>query len=212
MTGAVSWPAKVAPAETVKQARQQPQTGKFQTAVAPRCPDEGCVADVSISRNVWLCPAKPRRPCLPMEPAPRRYLCACCRIAVIICSHCDRGQRYCGAPCALQVRTRCAKAASVRYQSSTPGRHAHAARQRRYRARHANKVTHQGSPPVAPPALLPADAMALQFTVDAPQQTVQCHFCHCPCDALVRIGFLRRRIRRPARISNPGVHNHARDR
>jgi hypothetical protein len=172
-------------------------------------PAKGCVADASISRSVWLCPAKPRRPYLPMEPAPRRYLCACCRIAVIICSHCDRGQRYCGALCALQVRTRCAKAASIRYQSSTPGRHAHAARQRRYRERQANKVTHQGSPPTGLPALLPADVRPPQS--DAPQAPGQCHFCHCACGEFVRIGFLRARIRRPKRLFTTGEPRHARD-
>ena len=35
-----------------------------------------------------------------MESTGRRYLCAACRAAVLICSHCDRGQRYCAAGCA----------------------------------------------------------------------------------------------------------------
>ena len=43
VTGVVWWPAKVALAETVKQARQRPQTGKFQTAVAPRCPERAAL-------------------------------------------------------------------------------------------------------------------------------------------------------------------------
>ena len=144
-----------------------------------------------------------------MEPAPRRYLCACCRTAVILCSHCDRGNRYCSAECATRVRTRCVQGAGERYQASLRGRHAHAARQRRYRAGQANKVTHQGSPPVALPALLRTDTTSLQS--DTPPEHEQCHFCHCNCGLFVRIGFLRCRIRRPQRLANPGEPLHACD-
>jgi len=143
-----------------------------------------------------------------MEPPPRRYLCACCRTAVVICSHCDRGNRYCSADCATQMRTRCMQKASRHYQCSSRGRHAHAARQRRYRERQANKVTHQGSPPVALPVLLPPDATPLQSDAIEPGQ---CHFCRRTCGPLVRIGFLRRRIRRPQRLSNLKEPHHDRD-
>ncbi len=104
-----------------------------------------------------------------MEPNPRRYLCACCRTAVIICSHCDRGNRYCSKACATQVRTCRVQAAGERYQTSLRGRHAHAARQRCYRSRQANKVTHQGSPPEALPVLLPPDATSLEPDVPVDQ-------------------------------------------
>jgi hypothetical protein len=144
-----------------------------------------------------------------MEPPPRRYLCACCRTAVTICSHCDRGQRYCGGDCADKVRTRCMADAGRRYQCSRRGRHAHAARQGRYRERQTNKVTHQGSPPVALAALLPPDAASLQ--PDESQEPRQCHFCPCNCGLFVRTGFLRRRIRRTNRLANPGESRHDRD-
>jgi len=143
-----------------------------------------------------------------MELNPRRYLCACCRIAVIICSHCDRGNRYCSADCAARVRTRCVRAAGELYQTSLRGRHAHAARQRRYRSNQTNIVTHQGSPPVAVPVLLPPDATPLQFDALEPGQ---CHFCRRTCALFVRIGFLRRRVRRPKRLANPGEPLHDRD-
>jgi len=65
----------------------------------------------------------------------RRYLCAGCRAPVLICNHCDRGNRYCTAQCAHQARRRSVRAAGWRYQVSLRGRHAHAERQRRYRAR-----------------------------------------------------------------------------
>jgi hypothetical protein len=144
-----------------------------------------------------------------MEPAPRRYLCARCRIEVIICSHCDRGQRYCALDCAALERKRCQNAAAKRYQKSHRGRLAHAARQRRWRERQANKVTHQGSPPPDLPALLPLETNAsVQST---PIESEQCHFCHCACGSFVRIGFLRSRIRRPSRLPQPREPQHAHD-
>lgn len=60
----------------------------------------------------------------------RRYLCAGCRTAVLICSRCDRGQRYCTG-CAGEARRRSVRAAGRRYQASLRGRHAHAKRQQR---------------------------------------------------------------------------------
>ncbi len=142
-----------------------------------------------------------------MEPPARRYLCACCHTPVLLCSRCDRGNRYCK-DCAVTARPRCIKAAAERYQASRRGRHAHAQRQRRYREKRA-KVTHQGSPPVSAPALLPPEATAIE--VDAPQQPWQCHFCNGKCAELVRIDFLRRRIRRlPPNPKQKEAH-HGRD-
>jgi hypothetical protein len=146
-----------------------------------------------------------------MELPPRRYLCACCRTAVIICSHCDRGNRYCGAACATKVRTRCMQKASRDYQCSLPGRHAHAARQRCYRARQTNKVTHQGSPLVALPALLPPDATPPQSDAQPEPEPGQCHFCLRNCGLFVRIGFLRCRFRRPQRVPTQKETQHDRD-
>ena len=142
-----------------------------------------------------------------MEPLARRYLCACCRNPVLVCSHCDRGNRYCK-DCAATARPRCVKAAGQRYQTSRRGRHAHAQRQRRYREKRA-KVTHQGSPPPDLPALLPPEVTANEL--DAPQQPWQCHFCNCSCAELVRIDFLRCRIRRLARLTHQKEPHHARD-
>lgn len=142
-----------------------------------------------------------------MEPPARRYLCACCRNPVLVCSRCDRGNRYCK-DCAPKQRTCGVRAAGKRYQASRRGRHAHAQRQRRWRAKHA-KVTHQGSPPPDLPALLAPDAVSIK--VDALQQPWQCHFCSCSCAELVRIDFLRCRIRRLARLTHQKEPHHARD-
>ena len=145
--------------------------------------------------------------CLPMEPPPRRYLCACCHIPVLVCSRCDRGNRYCK-DCAPKQRSSCVRAAGQRYQASRHGRHTHAQRQRRYRDKRA-KVTHQGSPPLALPALLPTDAAVI--VLDVQPASWQCHFCCCDCGEFVRIDFLRRRIRRLARLTNKKEPHHARD-
>ena len=80
----------------------------------------------------------------------RLFLCARCRRQVLICSRCDRGQRYCGARCSGPARRESLRAAGRRYQHSRRGRHCHAERQRRYRRRwredaRVHKVTHHGS-------------------------------------------------------------------
>lgn len=140
-----------------------------------------------------------------MEPPGRHYLCARCRTAVLICSHCDRGQRYCAGGCAQLARVHSLKAAGQRYQASLRGRHTHAARQRRYRARQ-TKVTHHGSPPQPPSDLLPAiPTLHVEIILPLPWH---CHFCGQLQVQFVRNGFLRRRIRRPLRISDRRVQQH----
>lgn len=88
------------------------------------------------------------------------FLCARCFVQVRLCSHCDRGQRYCTASCSSLARDAAQREAASRYQRSRGRRMIHAARSRRWRIRHhridplattqieadANIVTHQGSP------------------------------------------------------------------
>jgi hypothetical protein len=147
------------------------------------------------------------RPC-PAEAAPaegmaRLFLCARCRVQVLICRYCDRGQIYCAGGCAREARHRAQRAAGERYQSSRRGRVAHAARSSRWRARQKN-VTHQGSPPRHLDAGVPMDAtaaasaplVAASSDVDAPSRDEdafwRCRWCGRRCSPLVRIGFLRR--------------------
>jgi len=92
------------------------------------------------------------------QPA-RLYLCARCRVQVILCSRCDRGNRYCGMQCRHQAREQARRETAQRYQRSWRGRIAHAQRSRRWRQRRAapdaacdtgdeeHNVTHQGSRP-----------------------------------------------------------------
>jgi len=75
----------------------------------------------------------------------RLYSCRRCAKQVRICGGCDRGNRYCAEGCA-QIRRRESRCrASERYQQSYRGALKHAARQRAWRWREQQKVTHQGS-------------------------------------------------------------------
>ena len=130
----------------------------------------------------------------------RLFLCAGCRVQAIICSLCDRGQIYCAGDCAPQARRRTLRAAGRRYQASRRGRHAHAARARRYRARGKN-VTHHSSPPPLSDGLLPSGpsmgASDATVSYDRPRRPApHCDWCGRRCPGLVRQGFLRRRVRR----------------
>jgi hypothetical protein len=90
-----------------------------------------------------------------MQSSARVFNCARCQRQVVICSHCDRGNIYCGKRCSQSARRQSRREASRRYQRTRRGRFAHAARQRRYRQRRRAKVTHQGSPPLVPDETLP---------------------------------------------------------
>ena len=72
----------------------------------------------------------------------RFYLCQRCRLQVIICRRCDRGQIYCSDACSKAARCEALRSSGRRYQQSLKGRLKHAERAHRYRQRK-NKVTHQ---------------------------------------------------------------------
>ena len=117
-----------------------------------------------------------------MDGSARLFLCARCFVQVRLCSHCDRGQRYCTASCSSLARNTAQRVAASRYQRSRGGRMAHAARSRRWRIRHhridplmtaqveadANIVTHQGSPGAL------VDAPLLAWTSDRAQASLTC--------------------------------------
>lgn len=75
----------------------------------------------------------------------RLYSCGRCAQQVRICCDCDRGNRYCAGECARMRRRESLRRAAERYQLSYRGACRHAARQRAWRVRRAQKVTHQGS-------------------------------------------------------------------
>ena len=141
-----------------------------------------------------------------MEATGRLFLCGCCRVQVLICSPCDRGQIYCAGDCSEVSRCASVCEAGRRYQRSRKGRFAHAERSRRYRQRQ-QKVTHQGSLIQPPDGLLRQDSavamVAAQTRATPPtSSTQQCHFCEARCSEFVRFGYLGRWVPRHVRQHN----------
>jgi hypothetical protein len=93
------------------------------------------------------------------------FLCNCCRRQVVLCSSCDRGQRYCGSDCALDARWRNQREARARYQATPRGRALHAERNRQYRIR--RRVTDQGPIPQGKPVENAADHTSLDRQAQA---------------------------------------------
>jgi len=140
------------------------------------------------------------------ETSHRLYNCARCAQQVRICRPCDRGNLYCAGGCARLRRRESLRRAGRRYQLSFRGACHHAARQRAWRARQADKVTHQGSLAVASavtvsaPAIdspgeprhddiVPVQTRSLAFE---PSPAVpRCSFCRRALSAFTRLGFLR---------------------
>lgn len=143
-----------------------------------------------------------------MPPTGRMFLCARCRVQVVVCSHCDRGQIYCGSGCSADARRVAQRAAGARYQSSRAGRFAHAARSRRYRAR-CKIVTHQGSFALRADALLLDEAaVVVAPEIVSPVESSsapRCACCGACCARALRWGFIRHH-RRPALDRPIGVH------
>ena len=143
----------------------------------------------------------------------RLFLCVGCRIQVVLCSHCDRGNRYCSRGCWRQAHDLARREAARRYQRSRGGRVRHAARSQRWRQRAvdgdgadisdhadaAHKVTHQGSPPgvtAAPLAACTPDITSTQTrppaSTPAPSTVRRCYRCAAEQPDWLRQGFLRR--------------------
>jgi len=137
-----------------------------------------------------------------MQSSARLFNCARCRCQVVICSHCDRGNIYCGKRCAQAARCQSRREAGRRYQQTRQGRFAHAERQRRYRRRRRAKVTHQGSPPGIADETLPTEsepsARRSDFLIADPGEGIRCHLCGRVCSGFVRQSFLHRRPTRTA--------------
>jgi hypothetical protein len=118
----------------------------------------------------------------------RAFACARCGVQVLVCSHCDRGQRYCGRECAWPARRESLREAGRRYQRSRAGRFAHARSARRYRQRQGQQqiVTHHGSQALGEPVTVALDpivtqeASAADADGDAPA-VWQCHWCARAC-------------------------------
>jgi hypothetical protein len=104
----------------------------------------------------------------------RLYSCARCAKQVRICRNCDRGNRYCAQECARIRRRESLRRACRRYQQSYRGACKHAARQRAWRERRAQKVTHQGSLGAGGALILAPIPIAIEAT-DADTKSSQPH-------------------------------------
>jgi hypothetical protein len=146
---------------------------------------------------------------------------------VLLCSRCDRGQRYCGRACSRAARDDSRRQTARRYQCSRAGRIAHAVRSRRWRQQHRsctppdrcdaqadvdinNFVTHQGSATPGPDAPLPscehaAEPEPVTTVANAAPNAARCRRCASALSPWTRQGFLRhaRASRWPARVVDP---------
>jgi hypothetical protein len=137
-----------------------------------------------------------------MADSGRLFVCARCRVQVLLCRRCDRGQIYCGPRCSTAARRGLQREAGQRYQGSRDGRVLHAARSKRWRLRTARRallkvaaddfVTHQGSVRASVDApLAPCDpdpAVLVDLSVSA---IFRCRRCGCALPPWVRSRFLR---------------------
>ena len=126
-----------------------------------------------------------------MENTSRLYNCVRCHCQVTICSHCDRGNIYCGKSCADRARSTSLRAAGKRYQRTRRGRFNHAERQRRYRSR-SKKVTHQGSLELPTNDPLTTRSEAPSSVVVVEDEAIRCHFCGRLCSGFLRLEYLHR--------------------
>ena len=144
-----------------------------------------------------------------MQSSARLFNCARCCCQVVICSHCDRGNIYCGKQCSQRARHQSRREAGRRYQRTRRGRFAHAERQRRYRQRRRAKVTHQGSRPEVADETLPAESRTSARRVESPPAVpgngLRCHLCGRVCSHFLRQSFLYRRPTREAINLSPLV-------
>lgn len=123
-----------------------------------------------------------------MKKSARLYNCARCLMQVVICSHCDRGNLYCGPTCSQHTRVQNHRIANQIYQKSLRGKQKHAARQRRYRQRQKDKVTDQSSIVLPPNDLLPRKP---NERITRTSEHIHCHFCGEAVSSFLRIGYLR---------------------
>ncbi len=122
----------------------------------------------------------------------RLYHCHRCHAQVIICSSCDRGQRYCSRECAVSARLESRRRAGKKYQSTHSGRFHNADRQQRFQERQKQKVTHQGSLQVTAHDVLKRKHTGLEKTetIEFMGGDLRCHHCGAVCGPFLRRDFV----------------------
>jgi hypothetical protein len=122
------------------------------------------------------------------------YNCARCHRQVLLCQYCDHGHIYCFDGCAEIARRESQRRASRRYGATRRGRQANAERQRRFRERQREKVTHQGTGVGRAFAVvlltLCLRGNASPRSCALPRAGMVCHHCRRRCSAFVRRHWL----------------------
>jgi len=127
-----------------------------------------------------------------MDQSARLFICARCHNQVMICRDCDRGHIYCASSCAKKARQLSLRAAGARYQQTRRGKFNHAQRQKRYRTRFMQKMTHQTSKTPSNHAVISLQPREQVTQGAAPKiGNIYCHFCRQCCNPYVRMHFLR---------------------
>ncbi len=133
-----------------------------------------------------------------METSSRLYQCLLCHAPVVICSRCDHGQRYCTNGCSETARRVSLKRANKKYQRSFRGRCNNAARQKRFRDKQKQKVTHHASLKIPRHGVLSRTLARINKPVRPPKhgKIMICHHCGEQCSAFLRHDFLRYQVTR----------------
>ncbi len=127
----------------------------------------------------------------------RLYHCCRCGMQVCICVQCDCGNVYCPGDCAELARRESVRRAGARYQRTLRGARRHAERQRRYRQRRQQHVTHHGFPLVASRCSVSRHLLSANEPNDVdskepsrpaiPLLQTRCAFCGRPLPAFARL-------------------------
>ena len=127
-----------------------------------------------------------------MQDSSRLYHCCRCHAQVIICRRCDRGQRYCTNGCSQKARAASLQRAGKKYQASRSGQINNADRQKRFRQRQQQKVTHHRSLQIPPRDVLQnkLDVPAIARSQERIGAALHCHHCGAVCGPFLRSDFL----------------------
>ena len=127
-----------------------------------------------------------------MKQSSRIYSCTFCLKQVVICSHCDRGNIYCGPICAGTARQKYCKTSNKRYQQTQQGKFNNALRQKRFRERKNKKVTDHGSQNTPQHVLLSkVKNNAIKNVIKQNTNDIRCCICNNIVSDWLRYDFLR---------------------
>jgi len=137
----------------------------------------------------------------------RLFNCQRCQHQARICRRCDHGNVYCSDSCSRLGRRECVRSAGARYQRTRRGACLHADRQRLWRQRQRQEVTHHRFPAEPPPAKVATEAnREIDDDVDERRahDIVRCDFCRRVLAPFARLGPVRRPQRGRAHPSRTG--------